>query len=512
MPGSDQERGAHADEVDEVDEERRLSKRRRVAAESETSGLYLDTVNRSVLDFDFETLCSVSLAPLNVYACLVCGKYFGGRGEGTHAYTHALSHDHHVFINLTTLRTYCLPEAYEIHDASLADIKYVIRPFYSRDQIAALDTNTAYSYDLNNKAYLPGFVGLNNIKHNDYINVVLQVLAHVPPLRDFLLGDDCIDVVNGTVTVSAFPAKGKGKAVSASTISKANATVKKSSELAVRFASLVRKVWNPRGFKGQVSPHELLQEITNASGRQFLLTAQSDPADFLAWFLNSLHMGLGGSPKKNGSSVIHAAFQGEVMVHSQAIAEGASSAETGVVQAFEEGKETTTTKSPFLFLSLDLPPAPLFQDEVERNIIPQVPLTQLLQKYDGVTDKEYTQSIKRFRLTKLPRYLLFHIKRFTKNNFTTEKNATIVNFPIRGLDMREYLDPAANETHTTYNLLANILHDGKPGATEGAYKAHVHCKGRDQWLQVQDLIVEEVAAEMLFLGESYLQVWERMEA
>lgn len=37
---------------------------------------YLDTINRHVLDFDFEKLCSVSLTRINVYACLVCGKYF----------------------------------------------------------------------------------------------------------------------------------------------------------------------------------------------------------------------------------------------------------------------------------------------------------------------------------------------------------------------------------------------------------------------------------------------------
>jgi hypothetical protein len=39
---------------------------------------YLDTINRHVLDFDFEKLCSVSLSRINVYACLVCGKYFQG--------------------------------------------------------------------------------------------------------------------------------------------------------------------------------------------------------------------------------------------------------------------------------------------------------------------------------------------------------------------------------------------------------------------------------------------------
>jgi hypothetical protein len=39
---------------------------------------YLSTVNREVLDFDFERVCSVTLSPLNVYCCLVDGKYFSG--------------------------------------------------------------------------------------------------------------------------------------------------------------------------------------------------------------------------------------------------------------------------------------------------------------------------------------------------------------------------------------------------------------------------------------------------
>jgi U4/U6.U5 tri-snRNP-associated protein 2 len=40
---------------------------------------YLDTVNRQKLDFDQQKVCSVTLTNLNVYACLVCGKYFAGR-------------------------------------------------------------------------------------------------------------------------------------------------------------------------------------------------------------------------------------------------------------------------------------------------------------------------------------------------------------------------------------------------------------------------------------------------
>ena len=46
--------------------------------------------------------------------------------------------------------------------------------------------------------------------------------------------------------------------------------------------------------------------------------------------------------------------------------------------------EIKATTSPFLFLAVDLPPPPLFQDAVEKNIIPQVGIHTVLAKYDGV--------------------------------------------------------------------------------------------------------------------------------
>ena len=43
-------------------------------------------LDRHVLDFDFEKLCSVSLSGDNVYCDLVDGKFFQGRGKDTPAY------------------------------------------------------------------------------------------------------------------------------------------------------------------------------------------------------------------------------------------------------------------------------------------------------------------------------------------------------------------------------------------------------------------------------------------
>lgn len=93
---------------------------------------YLGTIKRHLLDFDFEKLCSISLTNLNVYACLICGKYYQGRGKSTHAYFHSLEQGHHVFINLHNQKFYCLPDNYEVDDISLNDIKVCFKMLGSK--------------------------------------------------------------------------------------------------------------------------------------------------------------------------------------------------------------------------------------------------------------------------------------------------------------------------------------------------------------------------------------------
>jgi len=170
-----------------------------------------------------------------------------------------------------------------------------------------------------------------------------------------------------------------------------------------------------------------------------------------------------------------------------------------------------------------LPPPPVFQDAVEKNIIPQVTLQSLLTKYDGETTQAALGTIKRYKLTSLPPYIIMHYKRFMKNNFVEEKNPTIVNFPLRGVDMRDCLDPGSGPVppSTVYDLLCNITHESTAGTTRDkantVWKIHLRASadegGEDdeRWFQIQDLIVEEVRREMIFLGETVLQVWQRRD-
>ncbi|XP_061191250.1 ubiquitin carboxyl-terminal hydrolase 39-like [Saccostrea echinata] len=449
---------------------------------------YLDTINRSVLDFDFEKLCSVSLSHINVYACLVCGKYFQGRGKLSHAYTHSVQESHHVFLNLLTQKFYCLPDNYQIIDSSLDDIIYVLNPTFSDEHIASLDSSSKLSRAYDGTTYLPGIVGLNNIKENDYCNVILQALSHVTPLRNFFLQEENYKKIKrppGDQMVL----------------------------LVQRFGELLRKLWNPRNFKAHVSPHEMLQAVVLCSKKKFQITEQGDALEFMSWFLNALHLAMNGTRKLN-STIVNKTFRGKMKVFTRKV--------LPIDLKEEEKKKLLMTDEylehveeiPWLYLTCDLPPPPLYPDELQENIIPQIPFATLLTKFNGVSEKEYKthkdSQLKRFQITRLPNFVIIFIKRFTKNYFIKEKNPTIVNFPIKNIDFGDLLAPEHRVLHknTTYDLMANIVHDGEPERGKGTYRVHVLHKGTQKWYEMQDLHVTDILPQMIPLSESYIQIFE----
>ena len=485
----DDEEGAGSEDLGDEDLDEPVPSARQREPTKGYSDLYLDTINRGRLDFDFEKLCSVTLSNINVYACLVCGKYFAGRGHKTPAYFHALEVGHHVYINMETKKVYVLPEGYEVKSDTLNDIKVVVDPKFTLEDVRALDKQKQPAWDLLGRKYIPGFVGMNNIKANDYTNAVVQALAHVSPLRNFLMLED----------LSSRP------------------------QLVQRFSTLVRKIWNSKAFKSHVSPHELMQEISSRSNKKFTLTEQADPADFLSWFLNNLHLALGGSRSKPKSSFVQTIFQGSVKIESQSITARADASDR---LRFED-TEIKSQTSPFMILTLDLPPAPLFQDDTDNNIIPQVPLTTVLNKYNGITAQEKLNNRVRYRLLHpLPPYLIMHVKRFEANKFLqAQRNPTIVTFNPRALDMSPYVEPNP-QLHPlgepiVYDLVANITHEGvkvRDDSVEGeaerkVWRAQVKEEGgetaQQQWWEMQDLFVDKVNADLLCKKEAYVMVWER---
>lgn len=91
--------------------------------------------------------------------------------------------------------------------------------------------------------------------------------------------------------------------------------------------------------------------------------------------------------------------------------------------------------------------------------------------------------------------------------------------------------PSSSDIDATYDLIANITHETIAGTTRDVFntawkvvlrapKASKNSDSEigeedggnaaeDRWIGIQDLIVEEIRPEMIFLGETVLQIWER---
>ncbi|KAF6175329.1 hypothetical protein GIB67_021834 [Kingdonia uniflora] len=458
-----------------------LDRRSRRLVEIRSECPYLDTVNPQVLqvlqESHLDKFCLVSLSNLNVYACLVCGNYYQGRDMNSHAYTHSLEANHYVYINVKTHKLYCLPDGYEINDPSLDDVRHVLNSRCNENQAQQLDKNKQWSRAPDGSDYLPGLVVSLDISNNtDFVNATIQSLMRVTPLRDFFLTPENYQNCR--------------------------------SLLVNRFGELTQKIWHARNFNGQVSPHEFLLAI---SERKFQIGVQSDPIYFMSWLLNKLHTDLGGSK----GSIIYKCFQGELEAVKEIPNKSSTEKENGgdVDGATERDNVfTETSRMRFLMLGLDLPSPPSSKNVVGNSIIPEVSIYNMLKKFDGESITKVvrpTMARIRYRVTKLPPYLILHMRRFTKNGLFIEKNPTLVDFPVKNLQLKKCIPLPAMKENEKYDLIANILHDGKPG--EGCYRVFVEQKLEELWYEMQDWHVAQTAFQLVAPSESYMQIYEQKQ-
>lgn len=81
-----------------------------------------------------------------------------------------------------------------------------------------------------------------------------------------------------------------------------------------------------------------------------------------------------------------------------------------------------------------------------------------------------------------------------------------LDYVCRNVDFGDILTPEvkAKHPHTTYDLVANIVHDGEPG--QGTYRVHILHRATGQWYELQDLHVTQILPQMITLTEAYIQV------
>lgn len=140
------------------------------------------------------------------------------------------------------------------------------------------------------------------------MNVILQALAHVVPVRDFFLqpakyeekvrkkGRRSAWQTDRPTTETRLPPGSLSRAVCSSLPhhhpDDDDVQVERTAQgpLVLRFGEVVRRLWSKDNFKSTVSPHDFLQEAASASKKHFRIGKQGDAIEFLSWLLNFVHL------------------------------------------------------------------------------------------------------------------------------------------------------------------------------------------------------------------------------
>uniref|UniRef100_A0A8D3CLR7 Ubiquitin carboxyl-terminal hydrolase n=1 Tax=Scophthalmus maximus TaxID=52904 RepID=A0A8D3CLR7_SCOMX len=124
------------------------------------------------------------------------------------------------------------------------------------------------------------------------------------------------------------------------------------------------------------------------------------------------------------------------------------------------------------------------------------------------TCKKHQQATKKFDLWSLPRILVVHLKRFSYNRCWRDKLDTVVDFPIRDLNMSEFVcDPKAGPY--IYDLIAVSNHYGGMGG--GHYTAYGKNKVDGKWYYFDDSSVSSASEDQIVTKAAYVLFYQRRD-
>ncbi|XP_069792713.1 ubiquitin carboxyl-terminal hydrolase 4 isoform X2 [Narcine bancroftii] len=123
--------------------------------------------------------------------------------------------------------------------------------------------------------------------------------------------------------------------------------------------------------------------------------------------------------------------------------------------------------------------------------------------------KKHQQATKKFDLWSLPKILVVHLKRFSYNRYWRDKLDTLVEFPIRDLNMSEFVyNPKAGLC--VYDLVAVSNHYGGMGG--GHYTAYAKNEIDGQWYYFDDSNVSGASEDQIVTKAAYVLFYQRRDS
>jgi len=123
--------------------------------------------------------------------------------------------------------------------------------------------------------------------------------------------------------------------------------------------------------------------------------------------------------------------------------------------------------------------------------------------------KAFRQASKQFSLFKCPEILIVHLKRFFQiSPLRREKINTLVDFPIRGLDLSKYISSVGvNESFPIYDLYAVSNHFGGMGG--GHYTAFAKNFDNNCWYNFDDSRCTQMQVSAIQSSSAYVLYYKR---
>uniref|UniRef100_A0A665WU63 Ubiquitin carboxyl-terminal hydrolase n=1 Tax=Echeneis naucrates TaxID=173247 RepID=A0A665WU63_ECHNA len=122
--------------------------------------------------------------------------------------------------------------------------------------------------------------------------------------------------------------------------------------------------------------------------------------------------------------------------------------------------------------------------------------------------KQHQQATKKLDLWSLPPVLVVHLKRFSYSRYMRDKLDSFVDFPLRDLDMSEFLiNPNAGPCR--YDLIAVSNHYGGMGG--GHYTAYAKNKDDGKWYNFDDSSVSPANEDQIVSKAGYVLFYQRQD-